>query len=73
MTPADFLRATAEGTRVVVRYRLHDDAAAATDAVGFVSAHGATSVVIATPRGLQTIALDDVIAAKEVPPPPVKR
>jgi hypothetical protein len=73
MNPHDFLRAVTEGTRVVVRYRLHDQAAGATDAVGFVSAKGATSVVIATPRGLTTIAIDDVIAAKEVPPPPVKR
>jgi hypothetical protein len=67
------LRAVSEGTRVVVRYRLKDDVASATDAVGFVSAKGATAIVVATPRGLQTIAFDDVIAAKEVPPAPAPR
>ncbi len=73
MTPHEFLLSAPEGTRVVVRYRLHDDTASATDALGFVSAKGATSIVIATPRGLQTIAFADVIAAKAVPPAPLPR
>lgn len=67
------LRATPEGTRVVVRYRLHDDIAGATDALGYVTRSDQTHIVIATARGLQTIALEDVIAAKEVPPPPAPR
>jgi hypothetical protein len=29
-------------------------------------------VVVATAKGLVTIALADVIAAKEIPPPPVR-
>ena len=68
----DFLRDVAEGTRVVIRYRLHDEPEGATDALGYVSAKSATQIVIATARGLSTITLADVIAAKEVPPPPVR-
>jgi hypothetical protein len=67
--PADFLAAAQQGTRVVIRYRLHGEEHGATDAVGFVSAQNATHIVVATKRGLETIALADVIAAKEVPPP----
>jgi hypothetical protein len=62
-----------EGTRVVVRYALHTGEHGATDALGYVSARDDTHVVIATVRGLQTIALADIIAAKEVPPPPAPR
>lgn len=70
---SDFLREVAEGTRVVIRYRLHDQPESATDAVGFVSAKNSTHIVIATIRGLATIAFADVIAAKAVPPPPAAR
>ena len=66
----DFLREVSEGTRVVIRYRLHDEAEGATDALGYVSAKSSTQIVIATVRGLTTIDFADVIAAKEVPPPP---
>ena len=69
----EFLRGVAEGTRVVIRYRLHDQTESATDALGYVSAKSDTQIVIATVRGLTTIDLADVIAAKEVPPPPVRR
>ena len=69
----EFLREAAEGTRVVIRYRLHDSEESATDAIGFVSAKNDTHIVLATMRGLTTIALADVIAAKEVPPPPAAR
>ena len=68
----DFLRNVAEGTRVVIRYRLHDEPEGATDALGYVSATSPTQIVVATARGLRTITLTDVIAAKEVPPPPVR-
>jgi hypothetical protein len=71
--PVEFLRGSSDGTRVVIRYLLHDDDAAATDAVGYLSGQNTTHVVVATVRGLQTIAFADVIAAKEVPPPPVRR
>ena len=66
----DFLREVSEGTRVVIRYRLHDEAEGATDALGYVSAKSQTQIVVATARGLRTIDFADVIAAKEVPPPP---
>jgi hypothetical protein len=68
----DFLRDVGEGTRVVIRYRLHDQPESATDAVGYVSAKSATQIVVATVRGLTTIDFADVIAAKEVPPPPAR-
>ena len=69
----EFLRGVTEGTRVVIRYRLHDQPESATDALGYVSAKSDTQIVIATVRGLATIDLADVIAAKEVPPPPEPR
>lgn len=59
------------GTRVVVRYRLDDGRA--TDALGWVHVSDSTHCVIATKRGLETIALADIIASKEVPPPPPPR
>ena len=68
----EFLAQVAEGTRVVILYRLHDQRESATDAVGFVSAKNDTHIVLATMRGLTTIAFADVIAAKEVPPPPLR-
>ena len=66
----DFLREVGDGTRVVIRYRLHDQPESATDAVGYVSGKNSTHIVVATVRGLTTIAFADVIAAKAVPPPP---
>jgi hypothetical protein len=68
--PADFLRAAPMGVRVVIRYRLPDGMA--TDVLGFVSASDATHVVVASTRGLETVALDTVIASKAVPPPPAR-
>lgn len=70
-SPADFLRSAASGTRVVIRYQLDDGRA--TDALGWLHMSDTTSCVVATKRGLETIALDTVIAAKEVPPPPAPR
>ena len=64
----NFLREVADGTRVVIRYRLHDQPEGASDAVGYVSGRNSTHIVVATTRGLSTIAFEDVIAAKEVPP-----
>jgi hypothetical protein len=72
--PVAFLQQAGDGTRVVIRYALHDDPeGSATDAVGYLSGTNATHCVVATVRGLTTIAFADVIAAKEVPPPPVPR
>lgn len=73
MTGVDFLRGAADGTRVVIRYELHGQPEGATDAVGYVSGRNDTHIVVATVRGLTTIAFDDVVLAKEVPPPPAAR
>ncbi|WP_347755707.1 hypothetical protein [Agrococcus sp. ProA11] len=72
MTPAQ-LRALPLGTRLVVRYRLHGQQHGATDALGELVAVDAASCSIATRRGEVTIAIADIIAAKEVPPPPAPR
>ena len=71
MTPVEFLRSIPIGTRVVVRYRLEDGRA--TDALGHLRARDAGHVVVETRRGLDSVALATVIAAKEVPPPPPPR
>lgn len=59
------------GLRVVIRYRLDDGMA--TDALGYVTAVNATHCVVETKRGAVSVPLADVIAAKEVPPPPAPR
>ena len=70
---ADFLRKAPDGTRVVVRHLLHDEPESATDVLGYLSGSDDTHVVIATVKGLVTVTLADVIAAKEIPPPPAPR
>lgn len=70
---ASQLRQTPLGTRLVVRYRLHDAEHGATDALGELVAIDALSCTIATRRGQARIALSDIIAAKQVPPPPPRR
>ncbi|WP_405219255.1 ferrous iron transport protein A [Agrococcus sp. Ld7] len=72
MTPAE-LRALPLGTRLVVRYRLHDEQHGATDALGDLIAVDAVSCTIATRRGEVAIAMGDIVAAKTVPPPPAPR
>jgi hypothetical protein len=71
VTRQDFLRGIPIGTRVVVRHLLEDGRA--TDALGYLRARDAEHVVIETKRGLETVLLATVIAAKEVPPPPAPR
>lgn len=71
MTASDFLRGIPIGTRVVARYLLADGRA--TDALGYLRSRDAAHVVIETKRGLETVGLATVIAAKEVPPPPAPR
>jgi hypothetical protein len=71
VTPTDFLRGIPLDTRVVVRYRIEDGRA--TDALGYLRSRDADHVVVQTKRGLDTVVLAAVIAAKEVPPPPAPR
>ena len=59
------------GMRVVVRYRLASGQA--TDALGMLLRADETTLVVDGVRGVETIAVADVIAAKEVPPPPLPR
>ena len=59
------------GARVVVRYRLPDGRA--TDALGILLSAGPDELVVEGKRGTETIAVADVIAAKEVPPAPERR
>jgi hypothetical protein len=44
-----------------------------TDAVGYLRERTASECVVETRRGLVTIPLDEVTAAKAVPPPPARR
>jgi hypothetical protein len=71
VTPAEFLKAASSGTRVVVRHLIDDGRA--TDSLGYFHLADDTHCVVATKRGLETIELARVIAAKEVPPPPAPR
>jgi len=59
------------GMRVVVRYRL--PSGQATDALGMLLSADDTTLVVDGKRGIERIAVDDVIAAKQVPPPPEPR
>jgi len=75
VTPAEFLRSAPIGTRVVVRYLLDGpvDGGRATDALGYLRSRTARHIVVETKRGMDTVTLSAVIAAKEVPPPPAAR
>ncbi|MBD8024723.1 putative acetyltransferase [Microbacterium gallinarum] len=59
------------GHRVVVRYLL--PSGQATDALGELLEADAETVVVDGKRGVERIARADIIAAKEVPPPPAPR
>lgn len=59
------------GDRVVVRYRIADGRA--TDALGILLSADAEHLVVDGKRGVERIAVDDVIAAKRVPPAPAAR
>jgi hypothetical protein len=71
VTPAEFLRGIPLGSRIVARHLLDDGRA--TDALGYLRSRDADHVVVETARGLETVPLANVIAAKEVPPPPAPR
>jgi len=73
VNPVEFLKGAGDGTRVVIRYALHGEAESATDVLGYLSGTDETHCVVASVRGLKTVAFADVIAAKEVPPPPAPR
>jgi hypothetical protein len=66
----DFLLGVKPGTRVVVRSRI---GGGFTDALGVLRSRTRTQCAVETKRGLVTITLADVVAAKEVPPPPAPR
>ena len=61
-----FLTTAQPGIRVVARYRIDGGY---TDALGWLRSSDARSCVIETRRGLVTVPLTDVVAAKRVPPP----
>lgn len=75
MTPSsssgEFLRSATPGTRVVARYRIEGGF---TDALGYLRSVDAESCVIQTRRhGMVTVHFADVVVAKQVPEPPVRR
>lgn len=65
-----FLTGAALGTRVVVRTRI---STGYTDALGYLRSCDATHCTVETKRGTVSLLLDDVVAAKEVPPAPAPR
>jgi hypothetical protein len=69
-SPATFLATVAIGCRVVARYRIPGGF---TDALGYLQDRDSLSCVIETRRGQVTVPLADVVAAKAVPEPPVRR
>ncbi|MBO1267345.1 putative acetyltransferase [Arthrobacter cavernae] len=68
--PQDFLLRAPAGIRVVVRYRIDGGM---TDALGQLVAVGGDSCTVRTRTSDVEIPLDRVVAAKEVPPAPVRR
>ncbi|MEE2521279.1 hypothetical protein V1639_05635 [Pseudarthrobacter sp. J75] len=70
LSPREFLKSAAEGTRVVVRYRIPGGF---TDALGFLRTCDGTSCTVQTRKADVVIVLSDVVAAKAVPPAPERR
>lgn len=68
--PSDFLRSVEPGTRVVARHRVPGGF---TDALGYLRACDGIACEIETRRGLVTVPLANVVAAKRVPEPPPGR
>jgi len=58
------------GTRVVVRYRIEGGF---TDALGPLRARDADTCTVETKRGQVVVPLAAIVAAKPVPPTPVRR
>lgn len=70
LAAAQFVSSTTLGTRIVVRTRIEGGV---TDAVGYLRACTDTECTVETKRGLVTLLLGDIVAAKQVPPPPAPR
>jgi hypothetical protein len=68
--PLELIRSVPLGTRMTVRRRIDGGF---TDAVGYLRQCTTHDCVIETRHGLVTIALAEVTAAKQVPPPPARR
>ncbi len=62
------------GVRVAIRYRLPEGSQASfTDVVGVVTAANERQVTVDSKKGLVTVARRDFVAARAVPPAPVRR
>src|SRR3954453_20857305 len=70
MKPVPLLLTLAPGTRVVVRYRIEGGF---TDALGELVEAVPAGCVVRTRRGEVSIPMEQVVAAKQVPPPPARR
>ncbi|NKX51142.1 hypothetical protein HER39_11330, partial [Arthrobacter deserti] len=70
MEPVPMLLALAPGTRVVVRYRIEGGF---TDALGELVRAGPAGCVVRTRRGEVSVPLEQVVAARQVPPAPARR
>ncbi|HEY5224270.1 MAG TPA: hypothetical protein VIJ18_14635 [Microbacteriaceae bacterium] len=68
--PVQLIQTVALGTRMTVRTRIEGGF---TDALGYLRERTAGECVVETRRGRVTLALQDVTAAKVVPPPPAPR
>ncbi|MET0864976.1 MAG: ferrous iron transport protein A [Nakamurella sp.] len=70
VTPATFLATVDIGRRIVARYRIPGGF---TDALGYLRDKNDSTMLIETRRGVVTVNLSDVVAAKTVPEPPPRR
>ena len=66
----NYLRSAEPGTRVVARYKI---AGGFTDALGYLLACDDRVCSIVTRRGHVVVELANVVAAKQVPEPPVRK
>jgi len=73
MTEPDPLGGLHPGMRAVVRRRIARDTHGVTDALGEIVAMDDSTVSVLTSSGVQVIDRASVVAAKEVPPRPVRR
>ncbi|TYC97527.1 hypothetical protein FQ377_12875 [Arthrobacter echini] len=69
-TPGELLATLPLGTRVVVRHRI---SGGFTDSLGDLMSLDASTCTVRTRRGDDVVRLDDVTAAKTVPPAPPRR
>ena len=68
--PVEAFLALPLGTRVVIRYRLESGA---TDVLGELIDRTPTTCEVRTRTGDVTVVLANIVAAKQVPPPPARR